>query len=299
MLISPMLAKPANKPLSFYNTPDYTVEPKLDGIRCIATVDNGVTLQSRPGRNITATFPEIPPSLLHLQGYILDGELIAANQAVESYQDIQTRTTRVHDIDAQVPVEYVVFDVIQTPAQGLVFELPYIVRRDILRQLEFGPSARLIPAGYDDPEAEFGYAQALGREGLIVKNNMSPYEFGRRTSSWIKFKCTKEGWYTVVGATIGHGKRAPYFGALVLMNAQGKHVGEVGTGYTDSDLERITGWINAHKTARNPLSDYCPSNPYSLILTWCSPLARVRVKYLELTNDGKLRHPSVVEYQLP
>ncbi len=72
--IAPMLAEAGDVP---FNRPDWIWEPKLDGYRVLAFIDeHGVKLRSRRGLELSAKFPGLAAELRRqdARGMILDGE---------------------------------------------------------------------------------------------------------------------------------------------------------------------------------------------------------------------------------
>jgi len=57
----------------------------------------------------------------------------------------------------------------------------------------------------------------LGQEGIMIKNLDAPYMFGRHVGGWYKIKPTMENLdLVIIGAEWGTGKRAGWFGSLIL-----------------------------------------------------------------------------------
>ena len=66
---------------------DWLLERKFDGERCVARKEGGdVRLESRAGKDLTATSPEVRAALVtqRARGFLLDGEVVA-------YQGGQTK----------------------------------------------------------------------------------------------------------------------------------------------------------------------------------------------------------------
>src|SRR5690606_18220513 len=81
--IAPMLASAGD--LHDVDGDEWSFEMKWDGIRAIATVDEGATrLFSRNGNELTVTYPEIADELarrVRPDSAVLDGELVALDRA--------------------------------------------------------------------------------------------------------------------------------------------------------------------------------------------------------------------------
>src|SRR5437870_3978799 len=62
---------------------DWLLERKFDGERCVATKHGaGVRLESRTGKNLTGTYPEVRAALAaqRVQDLVLDGEVVAVRR---------------------------------------------------------------------------------------------------------------------------------------------------------------------------------------------------------------------------
>jgi bifunctional non-homologous end joining protein LigD len=126
----------------------------------------------------------------------------------------------------------------------------------------------------------------------MAKQYASKYLPGQRTKSWLKLKCLREAEVVIGGATIGFGKREDSFGALIVgvpIDGRLVHCGEVGTGFTDEELVRLTRLLESVEQSDNPFYDFDLRTPHKL---WCRPELTIKVSYLDLTDDGQLRHPS-------
>ena len=72
-------------------------EPKLDGYRVLAFIDDeGVTLRSRRGLELAATFPQLVAELgsRSIGGMILDGELVAFDADGQARPSARCRIAR-------------------------------------------------------------------------------------------------------------------------------------------------------------------------------------------------------------
>src|SRR5215468_3000675 len=112
-LIQPMLCDSSDKP---FDSPEWLFEPKLDGVRCLAYVDNGqVRLMSRRGVDNTSEHSWLVEPLrgLDCSSAILDGELVALDpQGRPNFQLFQNRMTN------HAPLYYYSFDLLWLNGQN-------------------------------------------------------------------------------------------------------------------------------------------------------------------------------------
>ena len=301
---------------------DYVYEPKVDGIRAIVEVlpDSkraAVRLWSRNGNEKTAQFPDVVDGvgawLKRITApVVLDGEVVALDEEGRpaSFQRIQHRIhvtvpgfnskKKILSPEEQ-PVAFVAFDFLRDGDRDLR-NLCLYERRDLLEALfkKHKPPAsrivRLTEQSVGDGIALKERAVAENWEGLMVKLSRSPYRAGRRSPEWLKLKLTKQDEFVVCGWTDPGGTRT-HFGSLILgahsTASDGlQYVGEVGTGFKGAELERIMGML---KRIESPTS---PFNPVPKLLSakgkphWVKPVLVAQVRYTEITDDGRLRHPA-------
>src|SRR5687768_4472985 len=309
---------------------DYVYEPKVDGIRAIVEVlpplredatggkpgsKAAVRLWSRNGNEKTTQFPDVVDGVgtwlkKITAPVVLDGEVVALDEEGRpaSFQRIQHRIhvtvpgfnsrKKILSPEEQ-PVAFVAFDLLRDGDRDLR-NLCLYERRELLEALfkKHRPPAsrivRLTDQSIGDGTALKKQAQSENWEGLMVKLSRSPYRAGRRSPEWLKLKLTKQDEFVVCGWTDPGGTRM-HFGSLIL-GAQGpsslQYAGEVGTGFKGPELERLMAML---KRIESPSS---PFNPPPKILTakgrphWVKPLLVAQIRYTEITDDGRLRHPA-------
>src|SRR5216683_3872064 len=205
--IEPMLASAADQP---FDSPDFTYEPKWDGVRTIAFVDGGeVRLQTRNLLDCTKQYPEATQAAEALTGAyhaILDGEIVALNEkGVPSFQRLQPRMhvsdeSTVRKLRKSTPVIYQVFDILYADGEDLTRK----PLRERLRRLD----EALTPMGSirrsegfpGTGVALFEAAREQGIEGIVAKRLDSIYVPGARSPAWVKIKafrtmeCVIGGW---------------------------------------------------------------------------------------------------------
>ncbi len=290
--IKPMLARLEAKP---WSDPNWIWETKYDGVRAIVNTATG-TIQSRSGKDKTANFPEIKP--VTKKPCVLDGEIVAYANGKSDFNIIQHRSTT-SDIEfrmAEYPAQFEVFDILECDGISLT-SYPLSDRKRILQAVVLQDNlTHLAPISLDG-EALFAHAVANELEGVIGKKLNQGYLQNSR--EWVKVKLSRVENFVVCGYTQGTGWRASTFGALVLGRLSTDsndivnglvHVGEVGTGFNDRDIDQL------FTTLRLTINNQCPFavNPYTngKQPMWVTPGLSVIVKYLEYTNDGKVRFPS-------
>jgi bifunctional non-homologous end joining protein LigD len=176
---------------------DWQLERKFDGERCAATKHGAdVRLESRTGKNLTGTYPEIRAALAarRVRDLVLDGEVVAYDGDQTSFSRLQQRlgvTNPTPEHVAAYPVVYCVFDILQVDGEDLV-DRPLLERRARLaRAIRLSPAVQLTEAWCGDSQGRFAEACRAGWEGLIAKRADAPYTPGR-SKDWVKLKCAWE-----------------------------------------------------------------------------------------------------------
>ncbi|HVW89025.1 MAG TPA: ATP-dependent DNA ligase, partial [Gaiellaceae bacterium] len=179
-------------------------EPKWDGFRGV--LENSgpeLALWSRNERPLLRYFPELRPlgELLPPRS-ALDGEIVIARDGQLDFDAMQMRLhpaeSRIRRLSAEIPAEYVVFDVLVWDGEP-VWELPLEERRARVEALRDG-GFRVSPATRDLAEARgwLDRFEALGLDGVVAKRLGVPYLPGSR-EGMVKVKEMKTADCVVVG----------------------------------------------------------------------------------------------------
>ena len=316
--LRPMLATlPSQMPSLTDKT--YVYEPKVDGIRAIVEVLPGsppsVRFWSRNGNEKTAQFPDLVDAIGSwlkkiTAPVVLDGEIVALDEEMRpaSFQRLQHRIhVTVPGFNSkkkilppnEQPAAFVAFDLLRDGDDDLRSQalterrarLEALVKK---HKLPSSDLVRITAQSVGDGTALLTQAKDENWEGLMVKLARSPYRTAKRSPEWIKYKLNKQDEFIVVGWTDPGGTRA-HFGSLVLgaHDANGlRYAGEVGTGFKGAELQRIMKMLSRLETPT------CPLNPKPKILSakgtphWVRPQLVAQVRYTEITDDGRLRHPA-------
>jgi len=196
---------------------------KLDGVRAYW---DGRSLISRLGNPFHA--PDW--FLAGLPGTPLDGELWIGRKAFQRTVGVVRRQDR---SDHWREVRYLIFDAPATP--GPFEERLAFVRGHLARHRP--PHARAHEhsccGGPDHLKAELARVEALGGEGLMLRQPGSGYEVGRSTTL-LKVKNFLDAEARVVGHLAGAGRHKGRLGSLLVELADGTRF-SVGTGLTDDE----------------------------------------------------------------
>jgi bifunctional non-homologous end joining protein LigD len=272
-----------------FDDPDWIVERKLDGYRCLAFRDGGpVALESRNQLSLNARYPEIAAALedAPCRRFVVDGEVVGLSGGKSSFEALQRRGH-----DRGVKVAFYVFDVLWLDGEDLR-DRPLRERKTALRAaLSFGGGTVRWTPYRRAHEGERLLAEACRNdwEGLIAKRADSPYA-GKRSRDWLKWKCSAEQELVIGGYTAPRGTREG-FGALLVGFYDGavlRYAGKVGTGFDAHELATLKQRMDAIERSDSPFG---AGDPPARGTTWVKPELVAQIAFTEWTRDGSLRHP--------
>ena len=276
-----------------FNSPDWMWEPKLDGYRALAFIDErGARLRSRRGLDLAADFPRLVDELgrQSVNAMILDGEIVAFDASGRpSFGAMQNRGG-----GAERAVFYA-FDLLNFAGVDLR-KAPYEDRRRYLAQcLLPSPRVQLVHAS-EDGVALHRAAVANGLEGVIGKRRGSAYEAGKRSSAWLKVKATDSADFVVGGYTQGKGSRATLGALLVGYRQEGdlRFASHVGSGFDERSLALAKRLLEPLRRKTNPFSEEPERNGPTV---WVEPKVVVEVKFQGWTHDDHLRAPVFLRFR--
>ena len=275
---------------SIVEGPEWVFEEKYDGIRAVAGRERGrVKMWSRMLQDLTGGFPHVVAAVEALGSgdLMIDGELVALDEkGVSRFQLLQRRGTA----GAQA-IRYAVFDLLERDGRSLMSR-PLGERRAALEALIGRRTAPLFISRrlIRDGKAAYRQAKRLGWEGIIAKDEGSPYQPGVRSPYWRKVKVRKESEFVIGGYTAPKGGRQ-HLGALLVGLYDGprlRFVGKVGTGFTQETLDMLATNLERLRTEMPPFD---PS-PRMKDVTWVRAKLVAQLVYAEWTADGRLRQPA-------
>ncbi|MEP6616039.1 MAG: DNA ligase D [Ginsengibacter sp.] len=280
-----MLAKETSKA---FDDKEWLFEIKWDGYRAVAEIDHGaVKLYSRNGLSFENSYPPVVAALRKImQNAVLDGEIVVINEAGQpEFQLLQHYENNSHR-----PIQYYVFDLLSVNGQSTC-ALPLVERKELLKKLI--PKSQVVKYSDHIKNSGVHFFEVSGEknlEGIMAKKMDSEYYPGKRTTEWLKIKHNKTQEAIICGYTSPAGSRK-YFGALVLgIRDEGKlkYIGHTGSGFDHKLLNELYQMLQPLVQSESPFDERIKTN---MPVTWVKPKLVCEIKFAEVTNDGKLRHP--------
>jgi bifunctional non-homologous end joining protein LigD len=278
-----------------FSDPDWIFERKLDGVRGLAFRDGDqVRLLSRNRLALNNTYPEIVEALARqdVTRFVIDGEIVAFEGRRTSFARLQGRSGITDPEQARasgIPVFYYVFDLLHLDGTDTTAQ-PLLQRKHLLRNMfQFDDRLRYTTHRVKDGEAAYRAACERGDEGVIAKLAESVYQ-GGRSVNWLKFKCSRDQEFVIVGYTGPKGSRVG-LGALLLGYYDGSdlvYAGKVGTGLDTTTLRHLHELLSRTEQTTSPISKGVARESGA---HWVHPKLVAQVAFSEWTRDGKLRHP--------
>ena len=298
--LKPMLAHAVD---GVFSSPGWLFEPKLDGFRALAFLQDGnVRLVSRTGKDMTKNFPGIAADLAVLphREMVLDGEIVAlGDDGLPDFVLLQNNAGMYKVPGAEnasvkaATVAYYPFDILYLDGRDL--RQSQLHQRKHALRLAVAPSERIRSVEYVEGEGEafFRVAEQLGLEGIVAKRRDSRYDAGQRSRDWLKIKQALSQEFVVAGYTRGEGERAETLGAVALGYYDGgtlTYAGRAGSGFTHQTLRSTLAALEPLRTDACPFPAV-PADLESLQVTWVRPERVAQVKFSQWTGDGVLRAP--------
>jgi bifunctional non-homologous end joining protein LigD len=296
--VRPMLAESRDEPFSGAG---WLFELKWDGWRALASRRGGeVRLSYRSGADGTAAWPEIAQALraLPCERFLLDGEIVVLDEEGRpAFQRLQRRARLDPAAAARAavaePATLMAFDLLALGELDLR-GLPLSDRKEALKRLlpREGP-VRYADHVEGEGEAFFAAVRARGLEGMVAKRADAPYRDGR-SPAWLKVRAERTGDFAVVGYTEPGGPGRVGLGALHVAVHDGSglvYAGSVGTGLSDRELADLRARLEPRRIPEPPCAGPVPQGRGNV---WVEPGLCVEVRFLEVTDEGLLRHPAFV-----
>ncbi|WP_421378899.1 DNA ligase D [Bacillus salacetis] len=263
-------------PTLFNETPmkeNWKYEVKYDGFRGILSIhsENDISLVSRNGNDLLPQFPEIYKFAFGIAKdgvwplpIILDGEIVLLeNDFKSNFGGLQIRGRMKTESNIQRaadknPCTFLAFDLLQSRGAGMTTK-KYKERKKALASLikeaqlplepNYGSSARIqmIPS-YKSSSQAWEKVKDYDGEGLIAKAEDSPWEEGKRTTTWRKMK----NWKKAKCFILSHDSSNGYYEVGVFLDTQVIPIGAFYFGISPEEKQALNSIIkeNAYKTEK-------------------------------------------------
>ncbi len=291
-----MLADPARK---LPKGSKYTYEIKWDGIRVLIIIDEGETrILSRGKKDLTAQFPEIADSrdFIKASNAVIDAEIVCLDQAgAPVFKKVigrmhQKSEVKIQRLTKSNPAYAYVFDILYLDGKSTTKD-PLFRRREWLEDIVKKGSNYRFSQTFTDGKALYQAAKEAQLEGIIAKDPYSRYFPGKRTQDWLKIKFRNSIECVIIGYTAGQGERAPYFGALHIMEKSANdfiYRGKVGTGFDMVYMKYLKELMDGVPQTGKPIDFPIPDERVSI---WIQPELVAEIEYAAITDQGTLREP--------
>jgi len=180
--VKPMLAKTYKPGKTKVKWESAFVQPKLDGMRCLAEIKNGkVTLNSRKNRLID-TVQHINDALSSIpDDIILDGELYAHEY---SFQENMSMIKKYRKGETE-KISYHVYDMIYSDPFPDRFNIARKLIKDLPDCIKIVPTVRCFDQNF--LEVNHSHIVGKGYEGTIIRHTTKGYQM-KRSSCLLKYK---------------------------------------------------------------------------------------------------------------
>ncbi len=271
---------------------DWLHEVKYDGYRALIAVGGGkAKVFTRSGLDWTEKFPEIAEAAtaLDVGSALIDGEICALD--AEGRPDFSTLRTAIKD-SGSTGLTCFAFDLIEHDGHDLT-ALPNIARKARLRAIlpDAGTlryAEHIVGAG----EKLFEAMCAGGYEGIVSKRADASYA-GKRTTAWLKIKCTRRQEFVIIGWTASTARTRGFKSLLLAFNEDGKlrYAGKVGTGFDADLLADLRARMDRLSVATPPFE---VPRVAARGAHWVKPELVAEIAFAEFTADNVVRHASFI-----
>ena len=280
----PMLAQSYKKHAERHLEYPCYLQPKLDGIRCIATKDkSGVQLWFRSGKEIT-TMGHIVDclDLIMKENDIFDGELYVHN---EDFNNFTGAIRADKNLDKKI-VEKIQYHIYDFPRiNGLMEETSYKKRCKEFKKLKiYLPLVVVDTVGvsnFEEALKYYKYCIEQNYEGIIFRNTEMLYE-QKRSYSLLKYKEFIDDEFIITDVEEGKGILAGHVGSFICRIESNRILKDVGGSFK---FENKEGIIKAKMEGKHELLKHLFENPKEYIGK------SLTIKYQNLSKDGIPRFP--------
>lgn len=265
-------------------------EYKYDGYRLlIATGGGTATAWTRKGNDWSDKFRSIVKAAGDLPGgCLIDGEAVALDQKGKpSFQLLQSSLK-----GGEADIAFYAFDLLVDEGKDIT-KLANVERKERLAELLKGVRRPIIYGDHVAGEGEALYKAICkeGGEGIVSKRADAAYS-GKRTTNWLKVKCSLRQEFVIIGWQESEKRRG--FASLHLATRKDRklvYAGKVGTGFDAKMLDDLSARMEPLEVDKPPVDVPRSARRAS---HWIKPELVGEIAFTEFTNEGILRHPSFI-----
>jgi DNA ligase D-like protein (predicted ligase) len=255
-------------------------------------------LFSRRRKSLNRQFPYIVEALAGLPaGTVVDGEVVALDDSgrpdfnlLQNYRGEAAR------------IRYYIFDLLVCKDRDLT-RLPLVERRALLKSLTIRDPVRIADTIEASANALLLAVRQQGLEGIVGKRKDSPYEAGKRSGAWIKYRVNR-GQELVIG---GYMPGAHGVDSVIVGYYKGDdlvYVARVRNGFVPASRRRLfeqlrplvtttCPFANLPDTHKSRWGDALDAEKMKKCV-WVRPELVARIEFLEWTDADHLRHSQFI-----
>lgn len=273
---------------------------KYDGIRVLCIVHpDSIELYTRNQKKRNVQYPEIEQISNHVKGksFILDGEVIVRTEKLKPQfsltvrRDRSSKKEKVKQMMRELPIEYHVFDILMKDGEDLR-KRPLTERLATLHDIVKPTDWLHLVESQTNGLKLFSKMSEIKWEGIVSKNLNSPYIGGKAHKHWYKTKVKQQLLCVVGGVQYKDG----FPNSLLLgvyLEDQLCFVGKISSGLSGNDLQLLHSFVPQLEQSGSPFINP-PVQP--LPIRWIKPQLTLLAEYMELTDEGLLRHPKILGF---
>ncbi len=290
---------------------DFVHEVKWDGIRGMVYLQNGsVKIFTKRGNERTDFYPELKPleTLSERNSIVLDGEIVVLDETGKpNFHNALVRETVKSKRNLQYylknyPVKYIVFDILMNEDK-LLTKTELIYRKQILQKVLSPVVHRsetiLISEDFSDGQELYELMKKRNMEGIVSKRLNSFYFPGKKHGEWFKTKFIKK-MLCIVGGIVWKDDlpNSLVMGIRTQEHAKLMFMGKASLGLKGSDLQLLRQYKDDLRQMECPfeVGEIGDMDRTGGSLTWTLPVLTCWVSFLELSNDGRFRHPKILGF---
>lgn len=276
---------------------DYLYQVKWDGMRWVTyKSQQSIYFQTKRQKVFSARFPEldsgfdwVPPES------ILDGEVVVLRGGKPHFPSLLRRihsSPKKHfqDVPQELFVEYIIFDILAWEGQDWR-QKPLYERLELLKaNIPLTEHCQGIETFLDGAQLWRGIEQ-LSLEGIVAKASESTYR-GGKDPAWLKVKQWQEQEFLVGGIKFkGNVLQAVCLG--MQLESQFVYISSVSNGamrlLNNKTLQLL------RERSSSPFTGLGPTPGRGESIRWVEPTVALKTRFLEWTDEGKLRHAQIIE----